>query len=175
LIFLAVPLFITVLLRKLKGQITIPDPAIAAKIPVKPRTAARDLTPTAPDPPPKHERSPNEPIVPNAANELLRSAPNDEPGRAVSEPPQDREGAPMKGLTHLDFDGRDAMTLRYWFDWWRAPARRQDGEEEAGRRPDVEAAKVYAELEARYKAGHLRKPPGGLQEAVRMEIRFLPW
>jgi hypothetical protein len=80
----------------------------------------------------------------------------------------------MQGMTHSDFDGQDAMKLRYWFDWWRDPARRQDGEEEAGRRPDVEAVRVFAELEARHRARHLRKPPGGLKEAVAIEIRIIP-
>ena len=80
----------------------------------------------------------------------------------------------MRGFTNPDFDGRDSNTLRYWFDWWRDPERDQHGKEEAGRHPYVEAARVLAELEARHRAGILRKPPGGLKQAITLEIRFLP-
>ena len=82
----------------------------------------------------------------------------------------------MKGLTHPDFDGHNAGTVRYWFDWWRDPARRQDGIEENGRHPYVEAARCLAELEARHTAGGLQNAPGGVkqEDAMRMEIRFLP-
>jgi len=69
-----------------------------------------------------------------------------------------------RGFTHPDFDGVDSSTLRYWFDWWSDPVRRASGAEEKGRDPANEAARVLAELEARYDAGILRKPPGGLRD-----------
>jgi hypothetical protein len=57
----------------------------------------------------------------------------------------------------------DSSTLRYWFDWWSADERTSKGAEEAGRDPKTEAARVLAELEARYDAGILKKRPGGLK------------
>jgi transposase-like protein len=68
------------------------------------------------------------------------------------------------GFTHPDFDGVNSSTLRYWLDWWSDPARRKNGKEENGRDPKSEAARIMAELEARYDAGILRKPAGGLKE-----------
>ncbi len=69
----------------------------------------------------------------------------------------------MEGLTHPDFDGVSSSTLRYWYDWWTDPRRDPNGVEEAGRQPGVEAEKVFKELKARFDAGHLRKPVGGLK------------
>lgn len=62
------------------------------------------------------------------------------------------------GLTHPDFDGVSAATLRYWLHWWRSPERTPSGSEEAGRSPRTEAEKVLTELRAREAAGILRKP-----------------
>jgi hypothetical protein len=86
----------------------------------------------------------------------------------------DVEGTAMKGFTHREFEGQDAGTVRFWFDWWRDPARSKDGVEEAGRHPKVEAARCLAELEARSDAGQLTNPPGGVKDAMKMEIRFDP-
>ena len=66
-----------------------------------------------------------------------------------------------RGFTHPDFDGVDSSTLRYWLDWWSDPQRSPDGAEEKGRDPVAEAVRIQAELEARYDAGVLRKPPSG--------------
>jgi transposase-like protein len=76
------------------------------------------------------------------------------------------KSAQSRGLTDSAFDGVDSSTLRYWFDWWNDPRRSSRGAEEAGRDPRAEAARVLAELEARYDAGILRKPPAGLQERI---------
>jgi predicted transcriptional regulator len=70
--------------------------------------------------------------------------------------------AQSRGLTDPEFDGVDSSTLRYWFDWWSDEGRTAGGSEEAGRDPGKEAARVLAELDARYNAGILRKRPGGL-------------
>jgi hypothetical protein len=61
------------------------------------------------------------------------------------------------GLTDPVFGGVSSSTLRYWLDWWSDPRRRPGGAEEAGQDPATEAAKVRAELEARFEAGLLRK------------------
>ena len=74
------------------------------------------------------------------------------------------KAARTEGLTHSDFQGVTSSTLRYWLDWWSDPARTKDGYEEAGRDPKVEAARVRAELQARYDAGLLRKPVSGLKD-----------
>jgi transposase-like protein len=74
------------------------------------------------------------------------------------------KSAQSRGLTDKEFDGVDSSTLRYWFDWWSDDTRASSGAEEAGRDPKKEAARVLAELEARYAAGILRKRPGGLEE-----------
>jgi len=68
-----------------------------------------------------------------------------------------------KGFTHPDFEGVSSSTLRYWLDWWADPARDPNGAEEAGRQPGIEAEKVWRELQARFDAGVLRKPVGGLK------------
>jgi hypothetical protein len=73
------------------------------------------------------------------------------------------KAAQSRGFTDPAFDGVDSSTLRYWFDWWSADERTPKGAEEAGRDPKTEAARVLAELEARYDAGVLRKRPGGLK------------
>jgi hypothetical protein len=61
------------------------------------------------------------------------------------------------GLTDPVFGGISSSTLRYWLDWWSDASRSADGAEEAGRDPAAEAARVRAELEARFDAGLLRK------------------
>jgi hypothetical protein len=61
------------------------------------------------------------------------------------------------GLTDPVFGGVSSSTLRYWLEWWSDPSRSASGVEEAGRDPATEAAKVRAELEARFEAGLLRK------------------
>jgi len=68
-----------------------------------------------------------------------------------------------KGFTHPDFEGVSSSTCRYWFDWWSDPARDANGAEEAGRDPSFEAARITRELQARFDAGVLRKPVGGLK------------
>lgn len=72
------------------------------------------------------------------------------------------KSAQSRGFTDPAFDGVDSSTLRYWLDWWNDERRIASGTEEAGRDPKTEAARVYAELEARFNAGVLRKRPGGL-------------
>ena len=67
-----------------------------------------------------------------------------------------------RGLTDPQFDGRDSSTLRYMFDWLGDQL--AGGAVEPGRDFSMERAQVLAELEARYHAGILRKPPGGLKE-----------
>lgn len=61
------------------------------------------------------------------------------------------------GLTDPVFGGVTSSTLRYWLDWWSDPSRSADGTEEAGRDPATEAARVRAELDARFDVGLLRK------------------
>ena len=65
--------------------------------------------------------------------------------------------ARTSGLTDPAFDRVSSSTLRYWLDWWSDPSRSPDGEEEEGRDPATEAARVRAELDARFDAGLLRK------------------
>jgi transposase-like protein len=65
--------------------------------------------------------------------------------------------ARTSGLTDPDFDGVSSSTLRYWLDWWSDPSRTSQGVEEDGHDPATEAAKVRAELDARFDAGLLRK------------------
>jgi hypothetical protein len=72
------------------------------------------------------------------------------------------KSAQSRGLTDPQFDGRDSSTLRFWFDWLSEQI--ASGKTEAGRDFEKERAQVFAELEARYDAGILRKPPGGLKE-----------
>lgn len=72
--------------------------------------------------------------------------------------------AQSPGLTDPEFDGVDSSTLRYWLDWWNDPSRAADGAEEKGRNPVAQAARIRAELEARFDAGILRKAPDGLKE-----------
>ena len=74
------------------------------------------------------------------------------------------KSAQSRGFTDPAFDGVDSSTLRYQFDWWSDEMRTPKGVEEAGRDPKTEAARVLAELEARFDAGILRKRPGGLKE-----------
>jgi len=61
------------------------------------------------------------------------------------------------GLTDPVFGGVSSSTLRYWLDWWSDPSRTAGGVEEDGRDPATEAARVRAELDARFDAGLLRK------------------
>ena len=58
-------------------------------------------------------------------------------------------GTTARGLTDPDLEGVPMATLRYWLAWWTAPERTPYGAEEAGRDPEVEAAKVRREIEAR--------------------------
>ena len=68
-----------------------------------------------------------------------------------------------RGLTDPQFDGRDSSTLRYWYDWLGDQI--ANGKTEPRRDFKKEQAQVFAELDARYDAGILRKPPpGGLKE-----------
>jgi transposase-like protein len=68
----------------------------------------------------------------------------------------------IKGLTDPAFDGVGAGTLRYWLRWWSDSERSPFGAEEKGRDPATEAARVRNELEAREKAGLLKKPVEGV-------------
>jgi len=74
------------------------------------------------------------------------------------------KSAQSRGLSDTDFDGVDSSTLRYWLDWWSDPERTPDGVEEKGYDPETMVARIRAELEARYDAGILRRPPSGLRE-----------
>ena len=65
----------------------------------------------------------------------------------------------VDGLTDADFDGVYSATLRYWLKWWCDPARSPDGDEERGRDPIEEAKRIWRELDARYHARRVRKPP----------------
>lgn len=67
-----------------------------------------------------------------------------------------------RGLSHPDFDGVTSSTLRYWYDWWSKDERTSEGALEDGRDPHAEAEKVRRELDARWDAGLLRKPPPGV-------------
>ena len=58
-------------------------------------------------------------------------------------------GTTARGLTDPDLEGVPMATLRFWLAWWTAPERTPYGAEEAGRDPEVEAAKVRREIEAR--------------------------
>jgi len=71
------------------------------------------------------------------------------------------KSAQSRGWTDPQFDGRDSSTLRYWFDWLTDQI--ATGKTVPGRDLEKERAQVIAELEARYDAGILRKPPGGLR------------
>ena len=72
------------------------------------------------------------------------------------------KSAQSRGFTDPEFDGRDSSTLRYWYDWLNDP-QNQKALRKARRDPVDEARRIFAELEARYDAGILRKPPGGLK------------
>jgi hypothetical protein len=57
--------------------------------------------------------------------------------------------ANVRGVTHVDFDGVDMATLRFWLEWWAEPERTQWGSEEAGRDPREQITKIRREIEAR--------------------------
>jgi hypothetical protein len=84
----------------------------------------------------------------------------DKPRQAVH---RTLKAARSRGFTDARFEGVDSSTLRYEFDWWSSNERTPNGAEEAGRDPKIEAARVLAELEARYDAGIRKKRPGGLK------------
>ena len=77
------------------------------------------------------------------------------PRQAVHRTLRDSRSA---GLTDPAFSRVSSSTLRYWLDWWTDSTRSADGVEEDGRDPATEAARVRAELVARFDAGLLRKP-----------------
>jgi transposase-like protein len=70
-----------------------------------------------------------------------------------------RAATRTKGVTAPEFDGVSSGTLRYWYRWWSKPERTASGAHEGGRDPMAERQEVLRELEARWNAGQLRKPP----------------
>lgn len=77
-----------------------------------------------------------------------------------------RTATQMRGLTGPEFEGVSSGTLRYWYRWWSKPERTAEGAQEGGRDPMAERQKVRGELEARWNAGQLRKPPPASEAVI---------